>query len=103
MNVQDIIGVLQLVVVVGTVVGSVWKLSKPLRTIGDRIERLEMYSHNDYMRELRLTIMSDELPIEERLEAGEKYIKEGGNGPVKVKYHMLQEEYQKEQDGNKDG
>lgn len=42
---------------------------------------------------LRLTVMSPEMPISERLIAGEKYIKEGGNGDVKQYYEELYKEH----------
>lgn len=77
---------------------AVLKIARPLRAIEQRIKRLESYTHNDYMSTLRLTVMSEEMPIEERLAAGEKYVKEGGNGAIKAKYHMLIKEYQ-----NKEG
>ena len=33
--------------------------------------------------------MSHEMPLSERIDAGEKYIKYGGNGEVKHKYEEL--------------
>ena len=38
----------------------------------------------------KLTLYTDELPINERLNAGEKYVNTGGNGSVKIKYQELQ-------------
>lgn len=35
---------------------------------------------------LRLTVMSEEMPISERIAAGEEYIHKGGNGDVKRFY-----------------
>lgn len=83
-----------LTIIIGFVV-AVWKIARPLRLIEERIKRLEHYTHNDYMNTLRLTVMSEEMPIEERLAAGEKYVQEGGNGAIKAKYHILIEEYQR--------
>ena len=37
----------------------------------------------------RLTLMNNEMPISERLIAGEKYTKAGGNGDVKIYYEDL--------------
>lgn len=76
--------------------GTLWKLSRPLKEIVQRLDRMEQYQHNDYMSTLRLTIMSEEMPMEERLAAGEKYVNEGGNGAVKARYHLMIEEYQRE-------
>lgn len=36
---------------------------------------------------LRLTVMSEEMPISERIAAGQEYIERGGNGDVKHFYH----------------
>lgn len=78
---------------------AIWKIARPLRAIEERIKRLEGYTHNDYMSTLRLTVMSEEMPLEERLAAGEKYVREGGNGAIKAKYHILVEEYQRKNGG----
>ncbi len=77
---------------------AVLKIARPLREIEQRIKRLESYTHNDYMSALRLTVMSEEMPIEERLAAGEKYVQEGGNGAIKAKYQLLIKEYQNRED-----
>jgi len=55
------------------------------------------------MNTLKLTIMSEEIPLEERLIAGEKYVQEGGNGAIKAKYRLLQEEYEKRNGGYQHG
>lgn len=86
-------GYLSVIIALG---GTLWKLSRPLKEIVQRLDRMEQYQHNDYMSTLRLTIMSEEMPIEERLAAGEKYINEGGNGAVKARYRLMVEEYQRE-------
>ena len=39
---------------------------------------------------LRLTIMSEEMPMSERLIAGKKYVDLGGNGDVKQFLHQLE-------------
>ena len=54
---------------------------KPLK---DALTDLKNHSHENYMGILRLTIMSNEMPIGERIVAGHKYLKNGGNGEVKA-------------------
>ena len=49
---------------------------------------------------LRLMILSEELPVEERLKAGEEYVREGGNGAIKARYQLMLEEYQEGIGGN---
>jgi hypothetical protein len=43
----------------------------------------------------RLTMHDEHLPIEERLTAGDRYLASGGNGPSKVYYDELVQQYQK--------
>lgn len=47
------------------------------------IDDLKEHSSENYMGILRLTIMSSEMPIGERIVAGHKYLNLGGNGEVK--------------------
>ena len=47
------------------------------------IPDIKKHCHENYLSNLRLTIMSSEMPLGERIVAAEKYISEGGNGDVK--------------------
>ena len=47
------------------------------------VQDLKEHSTENYMGILRLTIMSSEMPIGERIVAGHKYLARGGNGDVK--------------------
>ncbi len=71
---------------------SAWLL-KPLldevKSLNDRVAKIELDN-------LKLIIMSNEIPLEERLQAGERYINLGGNGGVKVHVKILKEEYEDE-------
>ena len=60
----------------------IWRrVTKP---VNDALAELNKHSHENYMALLRLTIMSNEMPIGERIIAGHKYLQEGGNGEVKA-------------------
>lgn len=54
-------------------------------------EMKEEHDRENYLNILRLTIMSEEMPLEERIAAGDKYIAAGGNGAVKHRYQELLE------------
>lgn len=54
-----------------------------IKPLTDTLTELKTHSHENYMSLLRLTIMSNEMPIGERIVAGHKYLSEGGNGEVK--------------------
>ena len=79
------------------VLGILWKIFKTIRDFvkTDReskeepqktIQTLVDHDKEQYLGILRLTIMSSEMPIKERVLAGENYVKEGGNGAVKRYY-----------------
>lgn len=72
------------------------KLKGSLDRMDNRIEVLEGYSKEDYRRILVMEIMEENLPIEERLKAGEKYIAHGWNGPIKALYESLLEQYRQD-------
>ena len=48
------------------------------------IPDIKKHCQENYLTSLRLTIMSSEMPLGERIVAGQKYISEGGNGDVKT-------------------
>ncbi|MBQ8765391.1 MAG: hypothetical protein IJZ16_01165 [Clostridia bacterium] len=47
------------------------------------IPDIKRHCYENYLSGLRLTVMSNEMPLGERIIAGQKYIDEGGNGEVK--------------------
>lgn len=56
----------------------------------------QRHTKENFLDIKRLVITSPYMPINERLAAGEVYIKEGGNGGVKLLYNELLEQYKKE-------
>lgn len=76
-------------------------MKKSVDEMGDRMERMETHSREDYKNILQMQIMSEEMPMEVRLEAGEKYVSEGWNGAIKAKYELLKKQYmEREEQGN---
>ena len=80
--------VLSAVTAICGVIVAVWrfivKLSNNIKDLTETLTDLKNHSHENYMGILRLTIMSHEMPIGERIVAGHKYLKNGGNGDVKT-------------------
>ena len=58
-----------------------------------KVDKLVEHDEDQYLSILRLTIMSEEMPISERIIAGDKYVKKGGNGEVKKYYQKMLEEH----------
>jgi hypothetical protein len=87
---QFIIILPQLIIGIGTAVGTVIGV---LKTNGSKMDKL---SENVALisRDInRLTLHDEHLSIEERLAAGERYIKSGGNGVTRAYYEKLLFEY----------
>lgn len=55
----------------------------------ENVKTLMEHDREQYLSILRLTIMSEEIPVSERIIAGDKYIKAGGNGDVKNYYQQM--------------
>lgn len=96
-------------IVVGVAGGitTIWKLTslvvakfkkciKFFTDLNNKIEAVEQHCFENYITDLKLIIMSEEMPIGERLQAGEKYVSLGQNGEIKAKYKLLQQEYERE-------
>jgi hypothetical protein len=88
---------MELIIQIGTVLGAVGviigavvkflrfvkKLTDNINNVSTTLDDLKEHSNENYMSLLRLTIMSSEMPIGERIVAGHKYLNNGGNGEVK--------------------
>ena len=85
-------GLLTLAGICVTVFVSNKKASKKLE---EKVDKLMEHDEDQYLSILRLTIMSEGMPITERIIAGEKYVKKGGNGEVKKYYQNMLKEHTK--------
>ena len=59
----------------------------------EKVDMLLEHDQEQNLAILRLTIMSGDMPISERIIAGDKYVKKGGNGDVKQYYQKMLEEH----------
>lgn len=66
-----------------------------ISALDEKTDKLGEKSDKQYLSLLRLTVMSEEMPISERLVAGKEYIRRGGNGDVKKFIHELDEEFKR--------
>lgn len=90
-----------LTVIIGGIVAAVKyykKMKKKLDAVLDAItsqsEKIDMLTESDksqHLSILRLTVMTDSIPLSERIAAGREYIEKGGNGDVKeyIETHLL--------------
>ena len=65
------------------------------KNLDKRLGKIENHDEKQYLGILRLTIMSDNMPVSERIIAGKEYIDRGGNGDVKKFYQEFLEQHTK--------
>lgn len=65
------------------------KIYKFIRKWDKWVDEKDKHDRENYLAILRLNIISEEMPLSERVAAGDKYIKLNGNGEVKIKYEKL--------------
>lgn len=63
--------------------------------LAEKVDRLVEHDEDQYLSILRLTIMSEDMPVSERIIAGDKYVRKGGNGEVKKYYQKMLAEHTK--------
>lgn len=79
----------------GIYVTVAWSNKKATKRLEEKVDKLVEHDDDQYLSILRLTIMCPEMPISERIIAGDKYEKKGGNGEVKKYYKQLISEHTK--------
>lgn len=87
--VEKILLIASVLTALGVIITTAVKVYKFIRKCEKWIDETNEHSLDNYLSIKRLTIMSHEMPLSERISAGEKYIKYGGNGEVKHKYEEL--------------
>ncbi len=86
---DNIILIASLLTSVGVIVATAVKIYKFIRKWEKWVDEQSVHSLDNYMSILQLKIMSPYMPLSERIKAGDIYVKLGGNGEVKQKYHYL--------------
>lgn len=86
---DKIVLIASLLTALSVIIATAIKVYKFIRKWEKWVEEQSEHSLDNYLSIKRLTIMSHEMPLSERIAAGEKYIKYGGNGEVKHKYEEL--------------
>lgn len=72
-----------------TLIGAVISVLASNKGISRDIKELKDENKEQSLSILRLTVMNGDMPISERLIAGQKYIRRGGNGDVKHYFEEL--------------
>lgn len=78
--------IIAIISLIGMVLVAIIQAVANSKSVGKRLEKIEEHNTEQYLSILRLTVMSEEMPISERIIAGKKYIDLGGNGDIKIFY-----------------
>ena len=66
-----------------TAIVAIWRAVVFFVHLADDIKDLKRHTRENYLGIKRLTVMSHDMPLGERIIAADEYLKEGGNGEVK--------------------
>jgi hypothetical protein len=95
--VNNIILIASVLTAVGTIIAVAIKVYKFVRKCEKWIEKKDKHDEAQYRDILRLIIMTPEMPLSERISAGDIYVnKLNGNGGVKKKYEELLNRFSEE-------
>lgn len=70
-------------------------LEEKVEKVDKKVDKLAADNDEQYKDILRLTVFEDNLPVSERIIAGDKYLKKGGNGDTKKYYLKMLAEHTK--------
>lgn len=82
---------------VTVIIAFMFKIYKFFSNIEKKYDEMNETLRKNTLYILKIAILSDEMPIVDRIHAGEAYIAMGGNGMVKKKLEKLMQEYEKQQ------
>lgn len=68
------------------IVKGVKKVIEYFKGLRTSVNELLEHDKDQYMAILKLTVMSDNMPLSERIAAAKTYLEKGGNGDVKAYY-----------------
>lgn len=78
-----------------------YKMYSFFRNIEEKYEQMNKAIKQNTIYILKIAIMSEEMPLIDRIHAGEQYVSMGGNGLVKKKLNQLVEEYEEREHNHK--
>lgn len=85
----------------GIILGTLWKIHNFLDKLENKYDEINNTLKENTMYILKMAVLSEEMPLLDRIHAGELYVNMGGNGTIKKKYEHLLEEYEKRERYNK--
>lgn len=94
--VKIIIIISSVITALSTIIGALITIYKLVNNVEKKFEKIDNNMKETNLSVLRLTIINESMPLDERVDAGEKYVNAGGNGSVHALYDVLREKYENE-------
>lgn len=86
---MDIIEIAGFITAIGVVIGAIIKIHKILSRMEHKFDEYDSILKENTMHILKMALLSDDLPITDRINAGKRYLELGGNGYGKIIYNQL--------------
>lgn len=94
---MDVINIAALITAIGVIVGTVLKIHSILSRLEKRFDDYDNTVKENTVHILKMALLSEDLPITDRINAGKRYLELGGNGYGKVVYNQLVKRIEEEQ------
>lgn len=94
---MDIIEIAGFITAIGVVIGAIIKIHKMLSRMERKFDEYDSVIKENTMHILKMALLSDDLPIIDRINAGKRYLELGGNGYGKIVYKQLVKQIEEEQ------
>ena len=90
---EYIIMIASIVTALTVISSTCFKVYTFFRNLEKKYDELNYNLKNNTLFILKIAVLDEQLPLTDRLKAGELYMNLGGNGAVKKKYQELLKEY----------
>ena len=98
---REILFASSLITALSIIITFLLKIYTFFSTLEKKYEEMNTTLKQNNMYILKLTVMNNDMPLVERIKAGERYLQNGGNGLIKQKYDDLLEEFEKREQEHK--
>lgn len=94
---MDIIEIAGFITAIGVIIGAIIKIHKILSRMEHKFDEYDSILKENTMHILKMALLSEDLPITDRINAGKRYLELGGNGYGKIIYNQLIKQIEEEQ------
>ena len=93
---MDVIEIAAIITASGVITGTVLKIHSILNKIERKFDDYDDTIKENTINILKMSLLSEDLPITDRINAGKRYLELGGNGYGKIVYGQLMRRIEEE-------